>query len=565
MRSRFVSMTCAGLMILSAVATIARAQDGSSVMVRRDDSGATRVMHFSMPNLEALRAPDFQPRDLPIFNDRLVLSDPQSEIIDKLIDAYVKDFQALTKDLATVAGPNAEFSPENADDGNQPPAGPGKRMGAGGPGGLGAPGANFADIEGLLPPGSSIGISVGLSMNQDDGLDADGGGGAAPAPPTPQAQVQVSVDTPGGEEIPQDLIDKIQERANEVAKQVVEQFQAQQEAKAAGKPMPGAPKGAAVQMLDADNLEAHQAELQAKIEDFLKAKARLRAQFVTNAQANLAEPQVARWPALERALTRARSLPKGRIAGESTDLLKVLNESKPTESQLATLAPHIDAYELALDSALKQRDEFLADANQRIDQAIGEQKPDKAISIADRAADVRVAVRTVNLQAMEQFAQAMGNDGGSAFRAAALKAFYPSVYQQTRGQRAFAAIGKMDGMPADATAALADLRRTYDAELATANDHLRQTIDREQPKERMRGLEQLKRTMAGEDAADPHEPFAEREKPEDPIKDAMERRADLDDRYLKNVAALLPADKAAELPKPRTRKGPLIIRSGTGN
>ena len=560
MRSGFVSMTCAGLMILSATTFSALAQDGSAVMVHRDDdSGTTRVMHFTMPNLEALRAPDFQPRDRPIFNERLVLSDPQSEVIGKLIEAYIKDFQALTKDLATVAGPNAEFSAEAIDDGNQQPDAPRKRMGGGGPG---APGANFADIEPLLPPGSSIGISVGLSMNQTDGADVEG---APPTPPTPQAQVQVSVDTPGGEEIPQDVIDKIQQRANEVAKQVVEQFQAQQEAKAAGKPMPDAPKGTAVQMLDADNLEAHQAELQAKIEDFLKAKARLRAEFVTNAQANLAEPQVVRWPALERALTRARSLPKGRIAGESTDLLKVLADSKPTESQFATLAPHTEAYELALDSALKQRDEFLADANQRIDQAIGEQKPDKAISIADRAADVRVAVRTVNVQAMEQFAQALGADGGPAFRAAALKAFYPSVYRQTRGQKAFAAIEKMDGVPADAAATLADLRRAYDSELVTANDHLRQTIDREQPKERMRGLENLKRTMQGENDVNPEEPFAERDRPEDPIKEAMERRADLDDRYLKNVAALLPADKAAELPKPRTRKGPLVIRSGTGN
>ncbi|HVP73403.1 MAG TPA: hypothetical protein VMS30_06660, partial [Phycisphaerales bacterium] len=159
----------------------------------------------------------------------------------------------------------------------------------------------------------------------------------------------------------------------------------------------------------------------------------------------------------------------------------------------------------------------------------------------------------------------LGADGGPAFRAAALKAFYPSVYRQTRGQKAFAAIEKMDGVPADAAATLADLRRAYDSELVTANDHLRQTIDREQPKERMRGLENLKRTMQGENDVNPEEPFAERDRPEDPIKEAMERRADLDDRYLKNVAALLPADKAAELPKPRTRKGPLVIRSGTGN
>ena len=165
---------------------------------------------------------------------------------------------------------------------------------------------------------------------------------------------------------------------------------------------------------------------------------------------------------------------------------------------------------------------------------------------------------------MEQFAQSLGTDGGPAFRAAALKAFYPTVYQQTRGQRAFSAIEKMEGLPSDTSTAIADLRRAYDAELASINDHVRLTIDREQPRERMRSLENLKRTMQGENTIDPREPLAGRDRPEDPIKESLERRADLDDRYLKNIAALLPAGNAAELPKPRTRKGPLVIRGGMG-
>ncbi len=556
MNRHFVTMTLTGWMILSAAATTALAQDGSSISIMRDDSGATRVRHISMPNLEALRTPDFTRKDVPIFTERLILSEPQADAISQRIDAYVEAFIALTKDLATVAGPQAEFAP--AAEGENVPG----RPGMGGPGPMGGPGVAFDDLEAQLPPGSSVGVSMMIGMDDGGGDgDGEGGGGAAGAvPPQPSAQVEVGIETPNGEDVSPELLAKFQERANEMAKKMMEQVRAQQEARAAGAPAQAGDGGPAVLMTSPEDIEKHQAEMSAKIEEFLKAKAKLRATFVADAQSNLAPEQIERWPSLERALTRERSLPKGRISGESTDLEKVLAGQKLPESSMDALVAEIEAYELDLDAALKRRDAFLADANQGIDAAISSGDADKAISIAQKAADTRIAVRKVNQQHAKNIALKMAGEQGEAFHVAAMQAFYPRVYNPTRVQKMFLMIDELHGMPADAAAAVADMRKTYDSELVAMNDHIRQTIDREEPLERVRGLERLKRTMQGEETSPHGEPSITL--PDDPIRDAIDKRSDMDDRYLKTVASMLPAEMASGLPKPRTHKGPITVRSG---
>lgn len=548
MHLRIVTMTCTAAMILSAAAlTPAFAQDGSSVMIRRDDSGGTRVTHLSMPNFEALRTPDFTRKDLPLFSSILVLSEPQSQAAGQRIDEYVKAFIALTQDLASVAGPAAEYQPTPE---GEPAPGPGR----GGMGPMGGPGVAFDDLESQLPPGSQVNVSMMMGIN-DDG---DGGGGGAP--PTPSAQVQVGIETPGGEDVDPALLEKFKERANEMAAKMMEQMAAQQEARANGEAPPRPGMGGGLIISTPEELEAQQAELKVKLEEFLKAKAKLRATFVADSQTDLAPEQVQRWPALERALTRERSLPKGRISGESTDLVTLLKDQKLPDSSIEALAQQVEAYEVDLDGALKRRDAFLADANKGIDQAMSSGDPDKAIDIAQKAADLRVAVRRVNLQYAELLALALAGGEGEQFRQSAMRAFYPRIYHETRGQKMFAAIDKMQGVPPDIAAAVADMRRSYATELAAMNDQIRQAIDREEPQERVRGLEQLKRTMNGENQGHGGEPALTID--EDPIRAMIDKRADLDDRYLKTVAALMPTEMAAGLPKPRTHKGPIIVKSG---
>jgi hypothetical protein len=535
------------------------AQDGASVMIRADDSGGRQVTRLSMPDFATLSTPDFTRKDLPIFIDQLLLSDPQREIIGRMIDAYLAEFRELTRQLASTAGPQAEYVPE--DDGRPDERRPRGRVMLGGSGGA-LPPMDFEGLEEQLPPGSSMAISVGV---EDSGPGPEG---AVPSPP--RADVSVSIDAPDGEDIPQDLIDKIQAKADEMAAKITEAMAQQREAGEAGGAAEADQERPADMIVgNMEDVQARHAELLAKIEEFRKARAQLRAKFVIDAQATLAEEQAARWPALERALTRERSLPKGRLAGESTDLTKVLDSLKIDQGRLESIAPALEAYEMALDAALKARDAFLVHANCDIDVAIAEQKPDRAIQIAERVADLRVAVRSVNQNNALQIAQALGGDDGLAFDLAALKTFYPKLYQTTRGQKMFAAAESIDGLDVAQQAAIDDLSKAYESELANLNQQIRGVIDREQPLESVRSLQRLQRTMEGTDQApdphgDPDQGFAEA-RTQDPVRQAMARRGELDDKYLNLASKVLTAAQASGLPKPRTNKGPIVIRSGGGN
>ncbi len=543
-----VTITLASVMMLSSAATRALAQDGAAVMIRQSGDGAADVVHFSLVNIEPLREPDFKREDLPIFTSKLLLSEPQTADVSRRIDSYIEALAELLKEMNDTPGPRIEVAAPRG--GADAPAG-GRRMAVGlGPAGgpMMTQMGRFADLEAELPPGSSVNVGIGMGMSTSD----DGN------PPVPSASVNLTVETPGGEDISPELLEKFQKRADEMAEQMTQSMRERQAAQEA-QPQPAEP---VVAPLNVEELRAQQLALQEKLAELIKAKARLRADFVTQTQSVLAPEQVERWPALERALTRSRSLPKGRIAGESTDLLTLLEAQAFADSRIESLAAQILSYEMELDSALKRRDALLADASKGIDAAIGSGDTEKAISIAHRAADARISVRKINHQYAEQFSLELGSDEGETFRTAAMRAFYPRVLGQTRGQRLFDLAGRLSDVPADAAAAIADMRIAYEHELRTLNDQIMQTIDREEPLERVRGLQQLQTTIQGGGRMILDEPEVRRQI--DPTREMFEKRAELDDRYIKSVHSVLPAELAAELPKPRTHKGPIVIRSGGG-
>ena len=69
---------------------INKSDDGSG-----NSGGKPQIMHFSMPDIFSLRQPDFLKRDLPIFKDKLVLSDPQQAALERQLQSYLDEFQKL--------------------------------------------------------------------------------------------------------------------------------------------------------------------------------------------------------------------------------------------------------------------------------------------------------------------------------------------------------------------------------------------------------------------------------------------------------------------------------------
>ena len=515
---------------------VAWAQRGSQVIMRGNADGTHEVIQLTAPDYQLLRTPDFTARDLPLIKRTLVLSDAQVNVVRQMIEHYLEQFRALTQQLAQSANePTAEYNPD-AD---------GTQRDAAAPGNPDDPDEPLQmSLEGLgvqLPP--NVNINFGTSINRSRSDDPN-----TPSPP-PEVTVSATIDAPEGEEIPDDLIKKIQDRANEVAAGLREHIMAEEEARRTGAEHAPAPF---IADRNFDELIAEHEALMAKVKDFERERTELRAKFVTDVQAVLAEKQVERWPALERALYRERSLPKGELPGESIDLVNVVNDLQLTDAAMQSITADLEAYEVALDAALRTRDAFIATAPEKIDKAIAERKPDTALALADRGAALRTAVRGVNKQYISHFAARLAPEHGERFRLAALKLSYPTIYGATRGRRIFDQIRTMEGIDEPTRRNILELERAYEAELATLNEHIRTTMDREGPLAARRGLEHLKSSMEGAIGG---------EQREDPIRPLFVKRGMLDDRYQKQVAQLLGEERAAALPRSRKERDPIRIES----
>ena len=531
-RLTFISELIA-LTVIAFAASPALGQGRAQVMMWGKPDGTHEVLRLTLPDYKVLRTPDFTARDLPLMTRTLVLSQEQVNLAGALIEKHLEQFRALTKKFAAQMDENdAEYVPEL--EALQPAdARPEDDV---------SESMNIEEFKLDLPPTSNV--QVGHSIHR-----------AAPdpntPPPPPEVKVEVTIDSPEGEEIPQKIIDKIRERADQVAARMVERLAAEDAAKHAGQP-------AAKPRFDIDSgyeaLKAQHEEMMAQVEDFIQSKQRLRAQFVSEMLAVLAEVQSQRWPVFERAIYRERHLPEGELPGESIDLVKVIDEMKLRDEQLQSIGETLESYEITLDSALRQRDGYIATSEGKIDEAIVRRKPDAALTIVDRVSALRVAVRGVNQQHMTRIAAALGPELGETFRVTALKACYPNIYVTTRGRKMFAEVRKMSDLDEQTRRSILELETAYEAELANVNEQIRATTDREKPLEGREHIEALKNSMEGQPWGNGRQ---------NPIRGMILKRAALDDRYLELVSQLLGEERAVTLPKPRKNREPIQIESGS--
>lgn len=540
-----VSASIGGVVSASLLCLLPAHGQSKQVIMMNDDSGAApQVMHFSMPDFFELRQPDFVKRDLPTFTEKLMLSDEQAAAIERLIEQYLESLQAIAAEHL----PKAGGGPMRIDLGDGADGGPTGLMVLGPEDDLGELG-EFVDGEGEGFEGMprKFGIGVDMRVGGPAGEEAEGAGEG------PEAGVQINLQTPDGEEMSPEMRKKLEEAAAKIAQKMKEQMEKQ--LAEGGDPEDVMPFGGHISVED---MQKRHEEAAAKAEAFRGAKANLRQTFVTNAQTTLAAPQLERWPDLDRALRRQKTLSRGRLSGERTDLTQVFKGLKPNEIERQAVAEEIAAYELALDTALQQRNEFVPESQKKLDEAMQKGDTEKALSMVDRATALRIAVRSTNERFADVIALKLPEPRATEFKEAALKASYPTVYRPTYGQRLFAAAAKIEGVDASVQTSLGELEDAYLAELSSVNGQLRQILAKHEPNEPRRGIEQMQKVLARE--VEPGAMLGDAE--EDPIRKGFDRRRELDDRYTKQVRSMLTPEQAAQLPKPRSRRPsePVIIR-----
>jgi hypothetical protein len=255
----------------------------------------------------------------------------------------------------------------------------------------------------------------------------------------------------------------------------------------------------------------------------------------------------------------------GRLDGERTDLLKAVDQLKLGEPERDPLADELHAYEMALHNALVTRNAFTEDVTEKVDKALDEGKTDQALSLVDRATELRVAVRTVNDQHTDLIAQALPADKATGFRDTVQRMSYPRVYGKSRAQRAFDVARKLPDLDEQTLKTVEELSSAYSTELEVMNLQIRETIRRHQPLEPRRMIEETQAMLSG--AAHLEAPPAEGEGPirlidrEDPVRAAFKKRSELDERFMKSLHGLLTPDQIAQLPKlpSKVNRKPVII------
>jgi hypothetical protein len=532
-------------------------------MMADDGSGPT-ILHVSGPDVRRLRTPDFVRGDLPDFDRILDLDEFQKLLVRTLLETYLAEFgrvadEALPSPPRPAGFPGMRFVPPDAGAGDDGAAG----AGAGPPAeGLlleALEGGELTDLDIEFEGPGAIGVAIRIG----DPGDEPGAGPPVPAPAEEAPDVMVFVGEPGvegdqaaGAEVmvsidAQDISPEMRARLQEKARALAEGIRRQiEEAAAAGEGPSGGDLDPAQQIQEQ---RRYFQELSGRAAAFRTARAGLRQAFVGQVQAQLSPQQLQQWPKLERALVRRKTLPLGMLDGERTDLLSLAAAADLADAQRDVIAPTLEEYELALHESLLRRNAFLEESSSAIDKAIREGDPDRAISVADRAAELHVAVRTVNESFAESLALRLGAAEGAAFRARVLAASYPRVYRRTRAQRAFAAALAIEGLDDGLRRTISDLADAYEQGLVPLNESLRETIRRHQPRQERLALAAVAEVMQG------GEPRLRLD--DDPIRAALRRRSEHDERFMKQLYAMLPPEEVARLPGlPSEAQAPIVIR-----
>jgi hypothetical protein len=263
-------------------------------------------------------------------------------------------------------------------------------------------------------------------------------------------------------------------------------------------------------------------------------------------RAVLNERQLEQWPAFERNLRRQKTLPEGRLSGEMVDPVILLRELRIEADASAALRDAVERYAVAADGALVARNDFLADARLRTMVAMLGRDLDTAIEIATRETRLREAVRDTNDRGVAWIAAALDGEQAVAVRALWRQRAFPSVYQPTPTERAFRVAAALEDLDAEQEVIVIALRDMHREELASRNAALEAAIRARETSELQRRI----RRWQGQ-RLDPED---------DPVRQALEGRAELDERFRAQLEVILMPQQVARLPEPPQTARPRTAR-----
>ena len=261
-------------------------------------------------------------------------------------------------------------------------------------------------------------------------------------------------------------------------------------------------------------------------------------QLVENIRIILDAEQQAAWESFNRRLEREKSLPEGKLSGESTNLQHVLRDMSIEPAADSALSVAMLEWEVAVADALHKRADATNQGLNLFEQINANASGEEDIRRRRSELKARIAIRDTTDVAIERMYPLLGPDG-AAFQREALKRGYGRIYRKTPAERIFnaALINTTVKENASLLTAVQDLLTSYLDELDMINTALLDLTREWEPDLETSKIDNRIRRLKGDTLI----------RPQDPTRTIYQERRELGSRYVQLLRDLLGDDLFAEL------------------
>lgn len=272
----------------------------------------------------------------------------------------------------------------------------------------------------------------------------------------------------------------------------------------------------------------------------------MREQFVEDLRLLMDQNQIRLWHKVERELRRKDQIGDGRIAGESVDLIRLVDAHIEGWSENPELVAELDRYAERIDRAMVARKQFIESDETDGFYAMQSEDPDRALALLKESLDLRKRVLELNTQTLDRLRAHIPSethtDLAGAFYEQSIERAIPA---SPLAQRIEAA-RSLPTLASDQRARVAEALDRYDATALDTKRSLFEALSQTQMDILPAMLhEEIERRAAGEEHAT-HESLKQ---PQPLLDEAMTARLERERAAWNAVKPILTREQLAELPR----------------
>ena len=273
------------------------------------------------------------------------------------------------------------------------------------------------------------------------------------------------------------------------------------------------------------------------MQDQLRLKRKMKIEFEGDLVAILTDSQQALWPPLKRQLIRDRLLPRGRLSGETVDVMSLVDQQDYDDQTLVSLLPILSQWDEQVTAALERRDDHMVEHQGSLMTAMRTMDTGAGLSVMKEQANLAEAVRDINDSSVQDIVLVLPEDLGSKFDRIAKERGYPRIFRPTRVDRSFQAAMELDELEPDILNAMIELYEAFKLEVQYANEQIYSATHRWESQEQLDRMNRFAERMTGGSS----------ERPESPIRKAQDDRRKIEDNYLEQLKLLLTPEQLEAL------------------